>query len=122
MTHVTQKEPQGRRLRFGLRTAFVMLTVAALVSWYGRSYYVISRRGMDQARFSNSIHSSDEAHWRDNWLYVTHDEVQHDLDTDTYDNHRTNRRRYWFYRPAAWIDQHLFGSPPDWVPRPLPGD
>jgi hypothetical protein len=107
--------------RFGLRTAFVLLTLAALASWYGRSYYLISRRGMEQARFANSIHEPDESLWRDNWMYVTHDEIQHDLDTNTFGNHARNRRRYWFYRPAALVDEYLLGGPPAWVPRPLPG-
>lgn len=108
--------------RFGLKTAFVLLTAAALLSWYGRSYYVLSRRGMDESRFANSIHGGDEARWRDNWSYITDDEIQHDLDTGTFDNLRRNRRRYWFYRPAALIDQYVFGSPPAWVPRPQPGE
>ena len=59
---------------------------------------------MDQARFANSIHGGEEARWRDNWSYL-HDEIQHDLGTGTDANLATNRRRCWFYRPAA------FGSP-----------
>lgn len=108
--------------RFGLKTAFVLLTAAGLLSWYGRSYYLVSRRGMDQARFANSIHGGDEARWRDNWSYITHDEIQHDLDTGTFENLRRNRRLYWFYRPAALVDEYLLGSPPAWVPRPQPGE
>ena len=55
-------------------------------------------------------------------MYVTHDEIQHDLDTNSLDYRYTNRSRYWFYRPAAIVDQYVFGSPPAWVPRPLTGD
>jgi hypothetical protein len=106
--------------RYKLRTLLMVVTVAALLSWYGRSYYNLSRRGMDQSRFANSIHGGDEAHWRDNWSYITHDEIQHDLDTDTRVNLTTNHCRYWFYRPAALIDQYVFGSPAPWVPRPQP--
>jgi len=107
-------------MRYRLRTLLIVVTVAAMLCWYGRSYYAISRRGMDQARFGNSIHGGEEARWRDNWSYITHDEIQHDLDTGTDANLATNRRRYWFYRPAALIDQHVFGSPAPWVPRPQP--
>lgn len=103
--------------RFGLKAAFVLLTLAGLLCWYGRSYYVVSRQGMERARFSNSIHGGDEARWRDNWMYITHEEIQHDLDTQTSANLKRNRRLYWFYRPASLVDQHLFGSPPAWVPR-----
>lgn len=108
--------------RFGLRTAFVLLTLAALLSWYGRSYYLLSRQGMDQSRIANSMHGGDPERWRDNWSYITHDEIQHDLDTGTHGNLRRNRWRYWFYRPAALVDQTLFGSPPAWVHRPQPGE
>ena len=95
----------------------MLLTVAALLSWYGRSYYLLSRRGMDQSRFANSIHGGDPATWSNNWSYITHDEIQHDLDTGTSANLDRNRRRYWFYRPAALVDQYVFGSPYPWVPR-----
>lgn len=107
-------------MRYRLRTLLIAIAGVALLSWYGRSYYLLSRRGMDQARFANSIHGGDEAHWRDNWSYITHDEIQHDLDAGTDGNLNVNCRRYWFYRPAALIDQYVFGSPPPWIPRPQP--
>ena len=107
-------------MRYRLRTLLILVAAAALLCAYGRSYYLLSRRGMDQARFANSIHSRDEAHWADNWSYITHDEIQYDLDTGTRHNLTVNHRRYLFYRPAALIDQYVFGSPPPWVPRPQP--
>src|SRR5262245_53513183 len=90
--------------RFGLKTAFVLLTVAGLLCAYARSYYILSRRGMAESRFANSIHGGDEATWSDNWSYITDDEIQADLDAGTSTNLDRNRRLYWFYRPASLID------------------
>jgi hypothetical protein len=106
-----------RRVPPGISALLLVVTVLTLLGLYIGCYYKLSRRGMDQSRFANSIHGGDPERWRDNWSYVTHDEIQADLDAGVTTNIDRNRRRYWFFRPAAWIDERLFGGAPAWKPR-----
>ena len=84
-----------RVFRFRLRTLLLLVTASACLTAYSVEYYRRSRRGLkDSFQLGFSM-----------FFYVPVDEV---LDSEDLTDHD---RMVYFFAPANWLDQHVFGGP-----------